>query len=119
MFEELFLYRRLEEEMDFLFFILVEEEVEDKNEFILEEFFIFVLKNIVFFFNNVIFIMVGCDKLIKVINKVYDEGCKVVVFFQKDMDMEDFFEGDLYWIGIVVYILKFLKMFDGMFIVIL
>ena len=37
MFEELLLHRRLEEETDFLPFISVEEEVEDKNEFIPDE----------------------------------------------------------------------------------
>ena len=113
MFEELLLHRRLEEETDFLPFISVEEEVEDKNEFIPEELPILTLNNTVLFPNNVIPITVGRDKSIKAINKAYDEGRKVAVFSQKDMDMEDPSEGDLYRIGTVAHILKLLKMPDG------
>ncbi len=113
MFEELLLHRQLEDESDFLPFISVEEEEEDKNEYIPEELPILALKNTVLFPNNVIPITVGRDKSIKAINTAYEEGRKVAVFSQKDMNLEEPTEADLYRVGTVAHILKLLKMPDG------
>lgn len=113
MFEELLMHRRLEEESDFLPFISVEEEVADKDEHIPDELPVLALKNTVFFPNNVIPITVGRDKSIKAINAAYEDGRKVAVFSQKELEMEEPTEADLYRVGTVAHILKLLKMPDG------
>ncbi|MEL6972478.1 MAG: endopeptidase La [Bacteroidota bacterium] len=113
MFEELLMHRRLEEESDFLPFISVEEEVADKDEHIPDELPVLALKNTVFFPNNVIPITVGRDKSIKAINAAYEDGRKVAVFSQKEMEIEEPTEADLYRVGTVAHILKLLKMPDG------
>ncbi|MEL6837280.1 MAG: endopeptidase La [Bacteroidota bacterium] len=107
------MHRRLEEESDFLPFISVEEEVADKDEHIPDELPVLALKNTVFFPNNVIPITVGRDKSIKAINAAYEDGRKVAVFSQKELEMEEPTEADLYRVGTVAHILKLLKMPDG------
>ncbi|MEL7252153.1 MAG: endopeptidase La [Bacteroidota bacterium] len=107
------MHRRLEEESDFLPFISVEEEVADKDEHIPDELPVLALKNTVFFPNNVIPITVGRDKSIKAINAAYEDGRKVAVFSQKEMEIEEPTEADLYRVGTVAHILKLLKMPDG------
>lgn len=114
MFEELRLQRRIEEEADFLPFISMEDEEAEQLDAIPEEIPVLALKNTVLFPNNVIPITVGRDKSIKAINEAYDNGGrKVAVFSQRDIDLEDPSEADLYEVGTVAHILKLLKMPDG------
>lgn len=114
MFEELRLQRKIEEEADFLPFISVEEEEAEQLDAIPEEIPILALKNTVLFPNNVIPITVGRDKSIKAINEAYENGGrKIAVFSQKDIDLEDPAEDDLFKVGTIAHILKLLKMPDG------
>ncbi len=71
------------------------------------------LKNTVLFPGNVIPITVGRDKSIRAINKAYQDGKSVAVLSQKEVDIEDPKEEDLYRIGVVARIMKLLKMPDG------
>ncbi|MEM1214811.1 MAG: endopeptidase La [Bacteroidota bacterium] len=113
MFEELFAQRHFEEEGDFMPFMPLEEEEIDQHEAVPDELPILALKNTVLFPNNIIPITVGRDKSIKAINHAYDNGRMVAVISQRDMEVEDPREADLYNVGTIARILKLLKMPDG------
>jgi ATP-dependent Lon protease len=114
MFEEMHLQKTIEEEGDFLPFISMEEDETEEAGTLPEDIPILALKNTVLFPNNVIPITVGRDKSIKAINQAYENGGrKIAVFSQKDIELEDPSEEDLYQVGTVAHILKLLKMPDG------
>lgn len=114
MFEEMHLQKKTEEEGDFLPFISMEEDETEEAGTFPENIPILALKNTVLFPNNVIPITVGRDKSIKAINQAYENGGrKIAVFSQKDIELEDPTEEDLYQVGTVAHILKLLKMPDG------
>ncbi|GAB5551555.1 MAG: endopeptidase La [Saprospiraceae bacterium] len=71
------------------------------------------LKNTVLYPGIVIPITVGRDKSIKAIQKAYEGERMVGVLSQKDVEIEDPKEEDLFRIGTVARIIKFLKMPDG------
>lgn len=114
MFEELKMMPGFEEEGDFMPFISLDENEErDENESIPDQLPVLALKNTVLFPNNVIPITVGRDKSIKAINTAYNNDRLVAVVSQRDLEVEDPKQADLYEVGTVAYILKLLKMPDG------
>lgn len=114
MFEDYFTHRGFEEEADFLPLIPIEDEEETQ----LDETFpdvlpILALKNTVLFPNIVVPITVGRDKSIKAINRAYESGRLVAVLAQRDFNVEEPEQADLFEVGTIARILKLLRMPDG------
>ncbi|RME98353.1 MAG: endopeptidase La [Bacteroidetes bacterium] len=115
MFEQFIVASGLDEESEFLPFMNMDQEEEEKarQADIPAELPVLALKNTVLFPNNVIPITVGRDKSIEAINSAYQHDRLVAVVSQRDPEVEDPGKEDLYGVGTVAYILKLLKMPDG------
>ena len=115
MFEDIIKMQPFEEEGsgEFVPMAILEDESLSHDEDILGVLPLLALKNTVLFPGNVIPITVGRDKSIRAINKAYQEGKSVAVLSQKEIEVEDPIEEDLYRIGVVAKIMKLLKMPDG------
>jgi len=74
---------------------------------------ILALKNTVLFPGVVIPITVGRSRSVKAVNEAFESDKLIAVFSQKDIQIEDPTEGELYKIGSVARIIKILKMPDG------
>jgi len=74
---------------------------------------ILALKNTVLFPGVVIPITVGRSRSVKAVNEAFESNKLIGVFSQKDIQIEDPTEHDLYKIGSVARIIKILKMPDG------
>ena len=115
MFEDILKFQPFENEGagDFLPMGVFEDDSLHEDVEFSEVFPLLALKNTVLFPGNVIPITVGRDKSIRAINKAYQDGGIVAVLSQKEADVEDPGEEDLYKIGVVARIMKLLKMPDG------
>ena len=115
MFEDIFKMQPFEEDGsgEFMPMAVFEDESLDQDDFTGNTLPLLALKNTVLFPGNVIPITVGRDKSIRAINKAYQEGKSVAVLSQKEVDIEDPQEEDLYRIGVIARIMKLLKMPDG------
>lgn len=114
MFEELFAHQGFDDDGEFLPLISIEEDEElQNNETYPDILPVLALKNTVLFPGIVIPITVGRDRSIKAINRAYEEGRLVAVLSQRDSNVEDPSEDDLYKVGTIARILKLLKMPDG------
>ncbi len=114
MFKENFIPLIPEEEGDFFSMFSVEEETEQfpladipKNLPIL------ALKNTVLFPKVIIPITAGRDKSIKAIKKAYNGNRYIGVISQRDVNIEDPHQEDLYVVGTIAKIIKILKLPDG------
>ncbi len=103
----------LDGDTEFIPLLSDEDEQQMNKEDIPEELPILTLRNNVLFPGVVIPITVGRDKSIRLIKEAY-AGTKVIgVITQRDINVEDPIEEDLYTVGTVANIIKILQMPDG------
>ena len=74
---------------------------------------VLALKNTVLFPGIIIPITIGRDKSIKAVRQAYQDDRLLAVISQKNMNVEDPDENELFQIGTVAKILKLFKMPDG------
>ena len=74
---------------------------------------VLALKNTVLFPGIVIPITVGRARSVKAVKAAFDSDKLIAVFSQKDIQVEDPKESDLFKLGVVARIIKILKMPDG------
>jgi len=104
----------LAEEGEAISFIPIEDEGEDELGTIYpDELPLLVLKNTVLFPGIVIPITVGRDKSVKAVKHAHDSDKIIAVITQRDANIEDPGQDDLYETGTIAKILKLLKMPDG------
>ena len=114
MFDDFILQQGFDEENEFMPLMALEEEDESEmREDLPSVLPILALKNTVLFPGIVIPITVGRNKSIKAIQKAYDKDRLVGVLSQKDAQIEDPSEVDLFKIGTIARIIKLIKMPDG------
>ncbi|MEO0339386.1 MAG: LON peptidase substrate-binding domain-containing protein, partial [Bacteroidota bacterium] len=114
MYRNLFAHRNFDDADDIFPMISLEDDLLDNGEDALPSHLpLLALKNTVLFPGIVIPITVGRDKSIKAIQKAYEGNRIVGVISQRDIDVEEPGGNDLYEIGTVARIIKFLKMPDG------
>ena len=114
MFEDLFFSMIPGDEPDFLSMFSIEEDTEDKK--VLDypdKLPLLALKNTVLFPGVIIPITVGRDKSVAAINKAYKEDRLIGVLSQKEVEIEEPKEDDLYKIGTIAKIVKILRLPDG------
>src|ERR1700759_1424063 len=109
------LFKRAEEDMDFMPIIpLNERDNESLNDIeIPKELPVLPLRNTVLFPGVVLPITVGRDKSIKAVNDAYKSDKLIGVLAQKDSNVEDPVIADLVSVGTVARIVKLIKMPDG------
>ena len=71
------------------------------------------LKNTVLYPGNILPITIGRSKSIKAVKKAFKTDKYIAVFSQKDVNVEDPMEADLYRVGTVATVVKMIKMPDG------
>lgn len=71
------------------------------------------LKNTVLFPGNILPITIGRSKSIKAVKKAFKTDKYIAVFSQKDVNIEDPVEADLYRVGTIATVVKMIKMPDG------
>lgn len=113
MFKKKFSLTGVDREGDFLPYISIEDETDNRKEEFPSHLPVLALKNTVLFPGIVIPITVGRDKSIKAINKAYESGKMIAVLSQREAKTENPQVTDLYAIGTIAKILKLLKMPDG------
>lgn len=115
MFRDFFFPQGIDEEGDFMPFLTMNEEDDEKNqqEELAGTLPVLALKNTVLFPGIVIPITVGRDKSIRAVNHAYENGRLIAVLSQKSPKTEDPRKDDLFEVGTVARILKLLKMPDG------
>ncbi len=114
MYRNLFAHRNFDDADDIFPMISLEDDLLDNGEDALPGHLpLLALKNTVLFPGIVIPITVGRDKSIKAIQKAYEGNRIVGVISQRDINVEEPIGSDLYEIGTVARIIKFLKMPDG------
>lgn len=107
-------HRGFDEEADLFPFVSLDESEEKLSDGDLElPVPILALKNTVLFPSNVIPITIGRDRSILSIQKSFEQNRLIAVISQKDVQVEEPNENDLYRVGTVARILKMLKMPDG------
>ena len=106
-------YHLIGEDTDFIPLMTTEEEGHLEVSEIPKELPILPLRNTVLFPGVVIPITVGRDKSIKLIRDAYKGKRIIGVVAQRDAEVEDPSQSDLFEIGTVASILKMLRMPDG------
>ncbi|UYQ91480.1 LON peptidase substrate-binding domain-containing protein [Chitinophaga horti] len=103
-----------EEDMEFMPIIPLNEDSENTDDDkIPQELILLPLRNTVLFPGVVIPITVGRDKSIKAVHDAYKADKMIGVIAQKDSNVEEPEEADLYRVGTVAKIVKLIKMPDG------
>ena len=103
-----------EDDDDFLPVVTVEEEDEGSMREEYPEFLpVLALKNMVLFPGIVTPITVGRDRSIAAIHEAYESDRLIAVVAQRDQEMENPHEEDLYGVGTVARIIKLIRMPDG------
>jgi len=112
-FGELFIADDMNEEGEYIPLISEEDEDEIKNVEVPEELPVLPLKNTVLFPGVVIPITIGRNKSITLVKEVYAGNRVLGTLAQKDQDIDDPSQKDLFTVGTVAQILKILEMPDG------
>ena len=112
-FDNLMISESFEDDAEFIPLLSQDDEEQINAEETPEELPILPLRNTVLFPGVVIPITVGRDKSIKLIKEAYKGDKTLGVVAQKNGNVEDPTENDLYETGTVAYILKMLRMPDG------
>lgn len=102
-----------EDEPDLIPLLSSEDEEQMNNEKVPDTLPILPLKNTVLFPGVVIPITVGRDKSIKLIKEAYKSDKTIGVVAQKDPNVEEPNDEDLYSVGTVAHIIRMLRMPDG------
>jgi ATP-dependent Lon protease len=102
-----------EDEPDLIPLLSSEDEEQMNNEKVPETLPILPLKNTVLFPGVVIPITVGRDKSIKLIKEAYKSDKTIGVVAQKDPNVEEPNDEDLFSVGTVAHIIRMLRMPDG------
>jgi ATP-dependent Lon protease len=111
--KDIFIPNIIEGDTEFIPLLSHEDEEHMQAEPVPEVLPVLPLRNTVLFPGVVIPITVGRDKSIKLIKEYYKGDRTIGVVAQKDAEIEDPEESDLYNIGTVAYVLKILQMPDG------
>lgn len=112
-FDNLMISESFEDDAEFIPLLSQDDEEQINAEETPAELPILPLRNTVLFPGVVIPITVGRDKSIKLIKEAYKGNKTLGVVAQKNGNIEDPNENDLYEVGTVAYILKMLRMPDG------
>ncbi len=111
--DDLSLQDIIEDEVEMIPILSIDEDEEFNKEDMPESLPVLPLRNNVLFPGVVIPISVGRERSLKAIKKAYKEQKYIGVIAQKDMQVEEPEETDLYRIGTLARIIKMLKMPDG------
>lgn len=111
--DDLSLQDMIEDEVEMIPMLSIDEDEEFNKEDMPESLPILPLRNNVLFPGVVIPISVGRERSLKAIKKAYKEQKYIGVIAQKDVQVEEPEEEDLYKIGTLARIIKMLKMPDG------
>lgn len=84
-----------------------------------KEIFVMFLCNMVMFLFVVMFVIIGCFSILKLINVVYKKKFFIVVVCQIQGDMDDFGFNDVYYVGVIGKIFCVFEMLGGNIIVIM
>lgn len=112
MFED-YQFADIKEDGDFMPLMSITEDGETEQEVLPSVLPLLALKNTVLFPGIVIPITIGREKSILAVKEAYKGNKAIAVFSQKDLNMEDPDEEDIYKVGTVARILKLLSMPDG------